>query len=138
MRRKSRVQNGFKRQKCPGPTREQHFYCRKRARRRGIEGANAPKSDSKLTFLKAFCLESFFKNMLPTEGGKHIFGTNMKNSDAKQECNQKCMLQLAFLMQIDVASRFPPRQLEAARLRGSEASRLSDLQIRLTKNVFLQ
>ena len=38
---------------------------------------------------------------------------------------------------IDFASRFPPRHLEAARLRRLEASRLSDLQILLTKNVFL-
>ena len=39
---------------------------------------------------------------------------------------------------IDFASRFPPRHLEAARLRGLEASRLSDLQILLTKRFFLQ
>ena len=40
------------------------------------------------------------KNVLPTDGGEHIFEKNMKNNDAKQECKQKCMLQLAFLMQI--------------------------------------
>ena len=66
----------------------------------GIPRANAPKSGSKLSFLKALCLESFFRNVLPTEGGEHIFEKNMKNNDAKQECKQKCMLQLAFLMQI--------------------------------------
>ena len=73
MKRKSWGQDGSKRQKCPGPTREQHFYWRKRARRRGIERANAPKSDLKLAFLKALCLESFFKNVVPTECGERIF-----------------------------------------------------------------
>ena len=100
MKRKSWVQNGSKRQKCPGPTREQHFHWRKRARRRGMEGANAPQSDSKLTFLKALCRESFFKNVLPTEGGEHIFEKRWEKIEAKQKCKQKCMLQLAFLMQI--------------------------------------
>ena len=32
------VQNGFKWKKCPGPSREHHFYRRIRARRRGGEG----------------------------------------------------------------------------------------------------
>jgi len=76
------------------------FYWRKRARRRGIEKAIAPKSDSKLTFLRALCLESFFKNVLPAEGGKHIFEKIRTNSEVKHKCKQKCMLQLAFLKQI--------------------------------------
>ena len=99
MTRKSWVQNGSKRQKCPGPTREQHFYWRKRDRRRGIERASAPKSDSKLPFLKALCWESFFKNVLATEGGEHIFEKRWEKIEAKQKCKQKCMLQLAFLIQ---------------------------------------
>ena len=37
---------------------------------------------------------------------------------------------------IVIASRIPPRHLEAARLRGLEASRLSDLQILLTEKRF--
>ena len=41
-----------------------------------MEGDNAPKSDSKLPCLKACCLEPFFKNLLPTEGGEYIFETN--------------------------------------------------------------
>ena len=45
---------------------------RKRAQRRGIERANSSKMDSKLLFLEALCLESFFKNVLPTEGGEQI------------------------------------------------------------------
>ena len=99
MTRKSWVQNGSKRQKCPGPTREQHFYWRMRARRRGIEGANAANSDSKLLFLKALCLESFFRNVLPTEGGEHTLEQNWKSTEVKQKCKQQCILQLAFLMQ---------------------------------------
>ena len=95
---KEACKNGPKSKKCPRRLQEQHFYWRKRARRRGIARANAPKSGSKLSFLKALCLESFFKNVLPTEGGEHIFEKNMKNNDAKQECNQKCILELAFLM----------------------------------------
>ena len=105
MKRKSWVQNGSKRQKCPGPTREQHFYWRKRARRRGFEGANASKRWSKQQFLKAFCLESFFKNVLPTEGGEHISAKHWKNNEVKHDCKQKCMLQLAFLMQIRIKVR---------------------------------
>ena len=61
------LQNGFKRKKCPGPTREQHFNRRMRARRRGTEGVNAPRSDPKLRFLKALCIEPFFKNVFPTK-----------------------------------------------------------------------
>ena len=46
-------------------------------------------------------------------------------------------------LEIDFASRFPPRHLEATRLRGFEASRLCDLQIfgkkvKLDFNVFMQ
>ena len=53
------------------------FYWR-RARRRGIEKAIASKSGSKPTFLRALCLESFFKNMLPADGGEHIFEKNTR------------------------------------------------------------
>ena len=62
-------------------------------------GRMHPKVIQDCYFWKHFCLESFFKNVLPTEGGEHIFETNMKKNDAKQECKQKCMLQLANLMQ---------------------------------------
>ena len=43
MKSQSWVQNGFKWKKCPGPSREQHFYWRIRARRRGPKGQMHPK-----------------------------------------------------------------------------------------------
>ena len=49
-------------------------------------------------------------------------------SDLKHESHEKGTLKLAFSMQIDFASRFPPRQLEASRLRGFEASRLRNFE----------
>ena len=33
---------------------------------------NAPKSDPTLTFIRAFCLQLLFKNVLPTDGGAQI------------------------------------------------------------------
>ena len=96
MKRKSWVQNGPKRQKCPGPTREQHFYWPKRARRRGIERANAPKSGSKLPFLKALCWESFFKNVLPTEGGEHIFEKRWEKLKQNRNASKNACCSLHF------------------------------------------
>ena len=87
--RKSRLQKGFKSKTCPKPSRVQHFidfYWRKRARRRGIEKATAPKSDSKLTFLRATLLRIVFKNVLPTGGGEHIFEKMGTDSEVKHKC----------------------------------------------------
>ena len=57
----------------------------------------------------------------------------MKTSDARSELDDKNhgkgILKLAFVIQIDFASRSPPRHLEASRLRGLGASRLPDLRI---------
>ena len=76
------------------------FQWRKRARRRGIERANAAKSGSKLTFLKAFCLASVFKNVLATEGGEHIFVKISKQNASELKFHQKAVLQITFLMHI--------------------------------------
>ena len=61
------MQNGFLWKMSPGLGREQHWNGRMRAHRRGTEGVNAPKSEPKLTFLKALCIEQFFKNVLRTK-----------------------------------------------------------------------
>ena len=66
------LQNGFKRKKCPGPKREQHFNWRMRARRRGTEGVNAPKSGPKLRFLKAFASNHFSKMCSPPRRRAHF------------------------------------------------------------------
>ena len=96
---KSWMQKGPKSKKSPRPSREQHFYWRKRAQRRGIARANAPKSGSKLLFLKALCLESFFKNVLLTAARSSF----LKKCDAKSELEhnnyERGILKLAFLMQ---------------------------------------
>ena len=36
------------------------------------QGENAPKSDPNLNFIRAFSLQLFFRNVLPTEGGEQI------------------------------------------------------------------
>ena len=46
------------------------------------------------------CSKSFFKNVLPTEGGEHIFAKNWKNKWCNAKMHAKCVLQLTFLMQI--------------------------------------
>ena len=43
--------------------------------------------------------KSFFRNVLPTEGGEHIFAKNWKNKWCNAKMHAKCVLQLTFLMQ---------------------------------------
>ena len=45
------------------------------------------------------CSKSFFRNVLPTLGGEHIFAKNWKNKWCNAKMHAKCVLQLTFLMQ---------------------------------------
>ena len=77
--------------------------CQKRwAKESSFEGLRGPKSE----FLKAKCLEPFFKNVLPTEGGEHIFEKKCEIKKPQGKCKQNGILKLAFLMQIQVGSDF--------------------------------
>ena len=59
-----------------------------------FEGLRASKSG----FLKAKCLEPFFLNVLPTEGGEHIFEKMCEKMKLQQKCKQNGILKLALLM----------------------------------------
>ena len=81
--------------------------------------------------------------MLPTDGREYIFEKRWKYNGCSGKMDMKSVkcggivgMLGPWSVQIDFASRFPPRHLEAARLRGLEASRLSDLQILLTEKRF--
>ena len=46
--------------------------------------------------------KSFFRIVLPTEGGEHIFAKNWKNKWCNAKMHAKCVLQLTFSMQIRI------------------------------------
>ena len=54
-----------------------------------FEGLRASKSG----FLKPKCLESFFKNVLPTEGGEHIFETKCEKTEVATKMQAKWHLE---------------------------------------------